>query len=165
MEVLSHLLFLGTEVALVVLIGRDLNRDVLHHLEAVALETDPLDGVIGHEAHLTDAELLEYLSTDTIVPLIGSMTEVDIGLDGVHPLLLELVGVDLVHEPDATALLIEVDDGSTALMLHQLHSLVQLLATLAAEGAEDVPRGAAAVDANQHRSTIRDFTLDERDVL
>ena len=160
-----HAFLLGLHVEGVVFVGLDLERDALHDLKAIGLEADALDGVIAHQAHLADAELLEDLRPDAVVTFVGLVPEVEVGIDGVEALFLELVGAYLLHQTDATALLVEVDDEAAALLLDELHGLVQLLAALAAHRAEDVPCGAAGVDAHQYGLAISDVALQEGDVL
>ena len=130
------------EVALVVFVGLYLDGHILHDLQSVGFEAHALDGIVGEEAHLVHAELAEYLRAHAVVPLVGVIAEVDVGVDGVIALLLELVGGDLGHESYAAALLIEVEHYALALPVDHLHGAVQLLAAVAAARTEDVARGA-----------------------
>ena len=85
----------------------------------------------------------------------------DVGLDGVESLLLKFVGGNLVHQTDAATLLLHIDDHALALLLNHLKRLVQLLAAVAAQRAEDVASGAAGMDANQHGFVLSPLTLDK----
>ena len=57
MQRMAHALLLGAEVAQVVLVGRDLDGYVLDYLKTVGFEAYALYGIVGHEAHLMDAEM------------------------------------------------------------------------------------------------------------
>ena len=65
------------------LIGLDLQRKRLDDFEAVAFEADALDRVVGEQAHLLDAELLEDLSADAVVTFVSLVAEVKVRFDGV----------------------------------------------------------------------------------
>ena len=81
------------------------------------------------------------------------------------PLVLEVVGAQLVVEADAAALLAHVDDDAAALLGDHLHRLLELLAAVAAHAAEDVAGDALAVHAHEHRLIAVDVAHDEGDVL
>ena len=82
-EDVAHTILLRLHVEGVMLIGLDLQRKRLDDFEAVAFEADALDGVIGEQAHLLDAELLEDLSADAVVTFVSLVTEVEVRFDGV----------------------------------------------------------------------------------
>lgn len=132
-EVVAHTGFFGVHVKFVVVVGGDFYGHVLDDFEAVAFEADALDGIVGHKLHLFDAEKVEYLGADTIITLVGLMTEMDIRLDGIKTLFLKFICPDLFHQTDAAALLIEIDHSSPALTLYHLHGFVELLAAIASQ--------------------------------
>src|SRR4030095_8349129 len=103
-EDVPQLLLLGPEVAPARLRGRDLDRETLHDLEPVALEAHELARVVREEPHPLHPALHEYLRADAVVALVRLEAEGLVRLHGVAALVLELVGHDLVHEPDAAPL-------------------------------------------------------------
>ena len=142
MEVMPHAFLLRLDIELVVLVRFDLDRHVLHDLQAEALQTDTLHRVVGHQTHLRDTQFTEDLRTHTIITLVRLESEVDIRIHRVIALLLKLIGTYFVHQTDATALLVHVDKDTLTLLFDSLHRHLQLLAALAAEGSEDIARGA-----------------------
>ena len=95
---------------------RDLQRHALDDLQAVAVEGDVLARVVGHQAHLAHAEVAQDLGADAVVALVGAEAELLVGLDRVVPLLLQLVGAQLVHQADAAPLLEQVEEHALALL-------------------------------------------------
>jgi hypothetical protein len=106
---MSQLLALGGKVPLVELVDRREDRHLVDHfqVEAAVDECVGLLRVIGEEANLTEAQVLEDLDADTILPRVGLVAKRQVGLDGVEPLILKLVGPDLLDEPDPAALLVD----------------------------------------------------------
>ena len=159
MQLVSHAVLLGLEVALVVLVGGLHDRHYLRHLEAVAFEARALDGIVGDEAHLADPLVAQYLGADAVVALVGLEAQLEVGVDGVEALLLQVVGAQLVDEAYAAALLAHVGYQALALVLYHLHGAVQLLAAVALAAAEDVARGAARMHAHQHGLALLPLAL------
>ena len=89
----------------------------------------------------------------------------EVRLDGVEPLLLQLVGLQLAEEADPAALLREVEDHALALRLDPAQRELELLAAVTAERVEDVAGQALGMDADEHVLLAGDLALDERDVV
>ena len=66
-----------------------------------------------------------------------------------QPLLLQLVGPELVEQADAAALLGHVEEDARALLLDARERPLELLAAVAAERVEDVAGQALRVDADE----------------
>src|SRR5205807_6217631 len=109
-------------------------------------------------------EVGEDLLTDAVVALVDWKPEVLVCLDGVEALVLQRVGAELVHQPDAPTLLPQVEDDSPPRLGDDLHRLVQLGAAVAPLGGEDVAGEALAVGAEQHRLAVADVAEGQRDV-
>lgn len=139
----------GFEVFLVVGVGGNFDGDVVHYFEAVADEADAFFGVVGEEFHFGDAEVVEDLGADAVVAGVHGEAEVEVGLEGVHALFLELVGFEFVEQADAAAFLLHVDDDAFALFFDDLEGGGELVAAVAAEGAEEVAGEAGGVDADE----------------
>ena len=73
--------------------------------------------------------------------------------------------MQLVRQADAAALLAHVEDAPAALGGDHLHRSVQLLAAVAAGGAEDVAREALGVHADERRRVAGEVAHEEREVL
>src|SRR4051794_10442912 len=87
-EQVAELVLLGLQVAAVVEVGRDLDGHALDDAQAVAVDADDLLGVVGEDAQLADAQVVEDLGADAVVPQVGAEAEAVVGLDGVEALLL-----------------------------------------------------------------------------
>ena len=114
---------------------------------------------------MADAQLADDARTHAVVAFVGLETQPEVGVYGVQTLVLQFVGVDLVAEPDAAPLLVEIDDGAFALLLDHLHRAVQLLAAVAAVRTEDVARDARRVYAHQHGFVLRPLPFRQGHVL
>ena len=60
-------------------------------------------------------EIGEDLRADAVVAHVGSEAELEIGVDGVEAAVLQLVGAQLVEQPDAAALLRQVQHDAALL--------------------------------------------------
>ena len=82
------------------------------------------------------------------------------------PCVLQLVGLELVADADAAALVApQVDDHAEALLGDAPHGRVQLRAAVAAQRAEHVAGEALAVDPDEHVVLALHRARDEREVL
>ena len=111
------------------------------------------------------AQVSEHLCTTAIVALVGLESQVYVGIYGVESLLLQFIGCYLVHQTDATALLLHIDHHALALFLDGLHGLMQLLATIAALRSEDVASHTRRVHAHQHGLVLLPLALDQCQML
>src|SRR5204862_7340126 len=143
-EEVSELGLLGTEVLDVARVRRHLERRARHHVHAVALEPTDLLRVVGEEAHALHAQVAQDLCPDAVVAQILPEAELEVRLHRVAALVLEGVGADLVGEPDAPALLAEVDEDAAARHRDRLERLAALVAAVAAPRAEDLAGPAPA---------------------
>src|SRR5882724_4133556 len=98
---MPQLVSLRLEVALVVRVGGDAYRNPLDYLETETLEAVDLLGVVGEQADLADAEVIEDLAPDAVIPLVRGMSQRLIGLYRVESAVLQVVGVQLVEQADA----------------------------------------------------------------
>ena len=142
----------------------DLERHAARDLEAVALEAGALGRVVGHQADAREAEVREDLRADAVVAQVRCKAELDIGLDRVAPLVLQRVGAHLVGEADAAAFLAHVEHDALPLCLDLLQGERELLAAVAAHGAERIAREALRVDAHEHILLAAHIALDDGDV-
>ncbi len=161
LEFVTELGFFGLEVASVVLVRFLFDWDLLDDFEVVAIETDDLARVVGHEADFFHAEIGDDLGADAVVTQVHAETEFEVGFDGIEALLLEFVGFDFAMETDAAAFMTaHIDDDACALLLDPLHSGMELAAAITTAGGEDVAGQALAVDANEGGGLGVDVTFD-----
>ena len=75
-----------------------------------------LAGLFVSSRMLADAELGEDGRTDAVLAVVDGQPELEVGVDGVEALVLQLVGLQLVGDPDAPPLVAaEVDDDAPSL--------------------------------------------------
>ncbi len=128
-------------------------------------KADDLLGIVREHADLLHAEVHQDLGTDAVVPQVLLESQLDVRLHGVAAVLLQLIGLDLVHQADAPALLMHVDDDALAGLVDDLHGRVELVAAVAAHGPEDVARHALGVHPDEHGIVGRDLALHQGYVL
>src|ERR1700722_14004566 len=147
----AHALALRTEVGDVLRVGGGLQLDALGDVEAEALEPAVLHGIVRHQAHGRDAEVDQHLGTDAVLAAVDREALLQVGVNGVMPFLLQLIGADFVAEADAAALVApQVDEDAASLLLNEIERGLQLGAAVAAQGAEDVAGQALGVDPDEH---------------
>src|ERR1700722_1354566 len=149
-QAVSELVLLGAEIAFVVGVRRNDERDLVRHLEAVAAQAVVLPRVVGEHHHPLDPEVRQDLGADPIVALVDRQAEAEIRLDGVEAAILERVRTELVHEADAAALLAKIDEHTFPGVGDHRHRLVQLRLAVASLRSEDITGQALAVDSDEH---------------
>ena len=143
-----HAVFLGFQIPQVIGIGSDFDGNVLHDFQSVGLQTDTLDGIVGQQAHLMDTQVSQHLGTTSVVTLVGLEAEVYVGIYGVESFFLQLLGGNLVHQADAPAFLLHVDDDTFSLFLDGLHRLVKLFTAVTPLGSKDVAGHTGGMDTH-----------------
>jgi hypothetical protein len=169
----AELVALGGQVALVVLVGGHLQGHALGDLQTVAAHRVVLAGVVREQAHLAHAEVAQDLRAHAVVADVGGQAQGLVRVDRVEALrLLQVVGLHLVGQPDAAALLLaHVEHDALALGGHALHRGRELAPAVAAQRAEHVAGQALAVHAHEHRpvqpvlQARRRLAHGQRDVL
>src|SRR5690606_28093580 len=107
---------LGGEVRAVVRTRLHLDGLAARDLQAVALEPHDLPRVVRQELDRAEAQVEQDLGADTVVAQVRLEAERLVRLYRVLSLILERVRADLVGQPDAPALLPQVDDGAEPLL-------------------------------------------------
>lgn len=148
-EEVAEAVFFGSEIIDVVFCGFGPERYLLDDLYAVDFEATYLFGIIGQYAYVSQSEVAEDLCTDSVIAFVGGEAELDICLDGVEPLLLELVCVEFVFESYASSFLAEIDEGAFALLFDHLHSGNELVAALTSLRMEQVAGHTFGVDTDE----------------
>ena len=129
---------LRREVARILGLRRDLDRDLLDDGETEAVESGELARVVGQDANRRQAEVGEYLVADPPLPRVRRKAELEVRLDGVEPGLLQLVRPELVEQPYPATLLPHVEEDAAALRVDPRESLLELLTAIAQERVEHV---------------------------
>src|SRR5258708_11559268 len=162
MHYVAELVRFRSQVAKVVLVGGDHQRDPLHYLEPEGLDPVVLARAVADQADLLNADVRQNLGADPVVALINRESQSLVCLHGVHPLVLELVRPQLVDQADAPPLLAQVQDHARALGCDHLHGAVELLLAVAPEAVEGVAGEALGVGPQQHRLVRSDLPHHQR---
>ena len=121
--------------------------------------------VVGDEAHVADAELLQDPRGCGVVAGVDRQAERDVRVDGVEPAVLQRVRADLVVQADAATLVTQVEDDAALLARDRLERRLQLLAAVAAQRAEHVAGQTLGVQANERRASARERPARDGDDL
>src|SRR5918997_6144216 len=166
LEQVAHPLALGAQVGDVLWVGLGEQRHALGDPEAEPLETAALRRVVGERPHCGDAEVDQDLGADAVLAAVDRHAERDVGVDGVVALLLQGVGLELVADADAAALVApQVDDDAEALLGDAPHRLGELGPAVAAQRAEHVAGQALAVHPHENVVLALHGPAHERQVL
>src|SRR5229473_1906142 len=103
-------LALGLEVVRVVRIGVGAGGNPPMDRDALVYQTGDLERVVRHQIHGQNAQHPQHLRGDVVPAQVVWKAELAVGLVGIHPLGLQRIGLDLVAQADATALLTQVQD-------------------------------------------------------
>ena len=160
---MAQLAFFGSQVFAVLLVGRDDEGYLFRYFNAEAFQTHNFPGVVGQQAELVRSQVMQDLGADAVVAQVVRIAELEVGLHGVQPLLLELVGMEFCRQANAAALLPEVEQHA-AFLRNAAHGGMELAAAVAAAGAEDVPGKAFAVHAHQRGLVRGDFPVHQGQV-
>ena len=152
---MPHLLFLRLEVGAIRLGGRHLERNPIHDLEPESAQRSVLLGVVGHQPKPSRPQVVEDLGPRAVVPRVRLEAEVEVRVDRVSALILELVGLELVEQPDAPALLEQVEQYAVPLVGDAAKRDLELPSAVAALGSEDVALAAAVTVGFATRSSHR----------
>ena len=98
----------GSKVMDVRFLGVDFNGNALDDRQAVPFNPDDLSRIISHETDLPESQTDQDLRANAIIPQVRLKPQLEIGLDGVTTLVLKMVGFDLVQQPNAPPLLIQI---------------------------------------------------------
>ena|SRR5437660_141556 len=138
-------LLLRLQVAYIALRGCYFERHALHRNTCIS-ECPNFLRAIGHEANGGDVEIAQNLDGVRIGTCIDRIAEQLIGFNGIAPLLLQQVRLELAREPDAAPFLREVDEETASLFRDRSQGGVHLSLAVAALGAEDVSGGAGRME-------------------
>ena len=82
----SHTFLFRFHVEFVVRIRSDFDRNVFYDCQPVCFQSDTLDGVVGHQAHLGDSQMAQDLGTDAVIAFVCLMSEMQICIFSISPM-------------------------------------------------------------------------------
>src|SRR5229473_3879655 len=158
-------LALGLEVVRVVRIGVGAGGNPPMDRDALVYQTGDLERVVRHQIHGQNAQHPQHLRGDVVPAQVVWKAELAVGLVGIHPLGLQRIGLDLVAQADATALLTQVQDNPALALGHHLHRPFKLLPAIALQAAEDFSGETLRMDPHRNRFSAFDLADHQSDVF
>jgi len=152
---MAHAFGLGLQVADVV---APLTGEVLHTVLDVNTMVDQslaLEWVVRHEANRVDTDATQHLCGDAVGPGVRREPKGEVGVKRVVALVLQMVGLHLGEQADASSFLAKVDDGANARLLDGSHREAQLRAAIALQAAKGIAGEAFGVNSNEGRVGFR----------
>src|SRR5205807_2398592 len=126
------------QVCLVVRVGKMLDRDLVRYRQVISRHARDLLRVVGQDANARQTEVRQDLRADAIVAEIRRQPEAQVRVDGVQPLLLELVRAQLVEQADSSALLGQVEQHPQTFPFNHRQRRLELFAAVTAQRVEHV---------------------------
>src|SRR5512142_1421595 len=150
-EEVAHLVPLGFEILLGVRSRLDFAGHTLSDSDTGIFKRRDLIGIVREQANGLKVQRTQNFHWHIVFAAIGLEPELFIGLDRIESLILQLVGLKLGHQANATAFLLLIDQDSDPALGNHLERHLQLLAAVASKRAEDIASEALGVDTNQRR--------------
>jgi hypothetical protein len=156
---------LGLHVAAVAEVGGGRQRHQPLHRHALGPQGARLGRVVGQQPRAADPGGPQDLRRLPEVAAVDRQAEAPVGVDGVVALVLEHVGLELGHQPDAAALVAGgVQQHPPALGDDLAHGQAQLGAAVAAQRPEGVAGQAGRVEADQQVAAVPEVAVGEHQV-
>jgi hypothetical protein len=156
---------LRVQVPDVVLVRRRDQRDPSGDLDPVGAQPVHLGRIVRHEAHASDSQRAQHVRRAAVVAGVLGKSEEAIGLEGVEAVLLERVGPELVREPDASALLPQVEEDARVVPRERLEGSRELIPAVAPERPQGVSGQALRVKPRGNRLLAGDLSVHHGHVL
>ncbi len=159
---MPHLLFFRLQVELGVLGDLGFAGNAFDDFDPRVLQGSDLVRIIGKQTHLRDIERLQHFSGQGVLAEIGFEPKPFVGFDCVEPLVLQFVGLQFRHQPNAAAFLLFVYQDAGASLRDQRKRHLELGAAIAAQRTEYVSGEALRVNAHKRWGRM-DVAHDEGD--
>lgn len=164
-EQVAELGALRLQVFLVVRVAAGVKRQALDDLDAELLEGFDLARIVGHQADTLDAQMAEHRRENGVVAHVRPEPQALVGLDGIGTEVLQVVGFDLVEQPDATALLAQVEQRPAPGPGNGPQCRLQLVAAVTAQAEQGITGKALGMDAAEDGLAVADVAHGEDEVL
>lgn len=126
---MPHQIPLDIEIVNILRFGGYNERNALFYLYSCIDQVIQLQGIVGDEIETVDPQELQHLNPGRIISFISLESEMEIGIERIHALILELIGPDLVDQADAASFLAKIHKVASFLRDH-FKSTVQLRTTI-----------------------------------
>jgi len=128
---MAQFLLLGLQVTLGETRGLHDQRNALNDLDPLTTQALDLVRIVGHQTDFRNAEILQYLGTETVGALIGLKAQLQVGFHGINSAILKLVSIDFIQQSNAPSFLHLIDKNAGTCSFNLGQCLLQLLTTFA----------------------------------
>src|SRR5262249_30834765 len=119
----------------------------------------------GEQANCSQTQIGEYLCAETVLAEIHVEAKLSVCFHRVIALFLQFVSFDFGREADAASFLAHVDHNSATGFGNLAHGLMQLRATIATAGTEDIASETFAVNTDEHIFLAGHFATNESEMM
>ena len=140
LEKVTHAVGFGLQIEEVVGSGIHLDGHTLSNDDAEFFELIDLVGIVRQETHALDAQVTQNLRAGKVLSFVALKAERKVCFERIEPLLLQLIGTQLIDETDAAAFLAHIEQDAPAFLLNLRHCGGELLTAVAAQRPKAVAR-------------------------
>ena len=162
---MSHPITFGAQVTQVV--RRRPSRHCLspENGQAEPLHARVLRRIVRQQPHRSDSEIREHLRADAVVPRIRREAQLHVGVDGIRPQILQVVGLQLLDQPDALPFVPTQGEDDSASSAAIRAMAVSSWGPQSQRHDRIHHRSALRMSANEDGRSVVDVAQDERHVL
>ena len=142
----------------------DLQRNPFGNGQAIPFQSNDLARIIGQETDLFDAQINQDLRADAVITQIRQESQRFIGLDGIEPLVLQIISLELIDQADASSFLAHVNDDPRAVFADRFKRGFHLGVAVAAQRMKNVPRQTFRLNAHKDGNGFVDLAHDHGDM-
>jgi hypothetical protein len=126
-------------------------RDAFDYADSGLFELLDFVGIVREKADSADAQGFERLRGKGVVPRIGCKSELAIRFHGIQTIVLQLVSLDFIEQPDSAAFLGEVQENSRFLLRDSSKREFELGAAIAPLRFKNIARKALRMNSYERR--------------
>ena len=150
---MPHLLLLRLQIKLVRRLTRHLCRHPLHPYPE-RLQRRHLLRVIRHQPNRRNIQHPQHLRRQLKVPAVSGVSQFQVGLDRIPPMVLQLIRLQLRHQANPAAFLVLVEQDPTPFLGNRRQRKLELLSAIAPQRMKHIARQALRMNPYQ-RSLAR----------
>jgi len=134
--------------------ARDVRAQALDNLNSRSPDGIDLVRIVRHQSERTDAEEPANRDRERIIAQVDRMSQAEIRFDGVEPLVLKLIRAHLLHQPDAPAFLLLIEQQPNSFFGDCGQGQVKLVVTIAPQRMKNLSCRALRMNAGYGRGAV-----------
>src|SRR5205085_1377301 len=107
-------------------------RHLLDDFEAIPFEANDFFRIVREQSNGLQTEINQDLRAESVLTQVHWVTQLEIRIHGIEPILLKLVSLNFWREPDTPPFLAHINNDSPSRRSDLPHGLVQLRPAIAA---------------------------------